>query len=274
VRRSRRTATARTRHRLSAVFLSLLRTRRWLGFTAVVVGAIVAFGLLSRWQWSRADEKRLQRVELQTAMRSEPVPLTAIEVHDGRIAPEDQWRAVQVSGRYLPASQALVRKRPLNAQNGFWAMAAMESDDGTVVWVNRGWLPTAGDALSTPPTPPLPTSPVVVTGYLRPFEDADPAGNAGLPAGQVAAPAPALLPLEADAYAGYVQLSESNPAQTGLTPLPVPEIDEGQNVSYAVQWLIFAGVALGGWFFFLRREAIEDAERALAPAGAPGVEED
>ncbi len=108
---------------------------------------------------------------------------------------------------------------------------------------------------------------MTVTGYLRPFEAADADANTGLPAGQVAAPAPALLPAVAAAYDGYVQLVASDPAETGLTPLPVPEIDEGRNISYAVQWLIFAGVAMGGWFFFLRREAIEDAERAVAAAG-------
>ena len=43
---------------------SLLRTRRWLGFTALVVFVIVAFGLLSLWQLQRADVKREQRIEL------------------------------------------------------------------------------------------------------------------------------------------------------------------------------------------------------------------
>lgn len=27
------------------------------------------------------------------------------------------------------------------------------------------------------------------------------------------------------------------------------------NISYAVQWILFALVAFAGWFFFLRREA-------------------
>ena len=49
--------------------------------------------------------------------------------------------------------------------------------------------------------------------------------------------------------------------------LPVPTIDEGQNISYAVQWLLFAAVAMGGWFFFLRREAIEEA--ALRESSTP-----
>jgi len=40
---------------------SLLRTPRWLGFTVLVIVAIVGFGLLSSWQWSRAEEERQAR---------------------------------------------------------------------------------------------------------------------------------------------------------------------------------------------------------------------
>lgn len=134
----------------------LLKTRRWLGFTAVVVGAIVAFGLLSHWQWTRADDKREQRTELEAALASAPVPLSQIlAAPDGGIAAADQWRAVSLTGRYLSESQVLARKRPLDARNGFWVLTAMQGTDGTVAWINRGWLPAGPDALSTPDSPLL-----------------------------------------------------------------------------------------------------------------------
>ncbi len=247
--------------------LGLLRTRRWLGFTVTVVLTIIAFGLLSLWQWHRADDKRAQRIELQTAIAAPPAPLGSLALPPGgAITPRDEWRHVAVTGTYDPASQVLVRKRPLDARNGFWVMTALREASGRLVWINRGWLPTAGDALSTPATPPAPSGTVSVSGYLRPFEDADAHSNDGLPAGQVYAPAPAALPGDAAEFPGYVQLQESTPAQDGLVALPLPEVDESRNVSYAVQWLLFAAVAIGGWFFFLRREAKEDAERAAAGA--------
>ena len=40
---------------------SLLKTRRWIAFTLLVVVAITAFGFLSRWQWHRAEEERSAR---------------------------------------------------------------------------------------------------------------------------------------------------------------------------------------------------------------------
>lgn len=251
--------------------LALLRTRRWAGFTVTVIVAIIAFGLLSLWQWHRADQKRAQRIELQTAIAAPPVPLGAVDLPQaGGITAVDEWRHVAVTGTYDPASQVLVRKRPLDARNGFWVMTALKGSSGRTVWINRGWLATSGDALSTPPTPKAPPGAVTVSGFLRPFEEADAASNQGLPAGQIAAAGPGALPSTADAFPGYVQLERSTATQDGLVPLPLPTVDESRNVSYAVQWLLFAAVAIGGWFFFLRREAKEDAEIA---AGAPSIAE-
>jgi cytochrome oxidase assembly protein ShyY1 len=252
------------------VIWPLLRTRRWLGFTAVVVGAILAFGFLSHWQWSRAEERRAERVALQSALAADPTPLASL---DPSGLNQDEWQTVSVRGRYLPDLQAGVRKRPLDTRNGFWLMSPMETTTGSLVWINRGWLPAGKDALSTPDFPPPPGGTVTVTGHLRLFEEADPRGNQGLPEGQIAAPAPELLPAAGESLPAYVQLSTSEPEQDGLVVLPLPEVDEGRNISYAIQWLLFAGVALGGWFFFLRREAREDADRAAADVVvASGVE--
>ena len=52
-----------------------------------------------------------------------------------------------------------------------------------------------------------------------------------------------------------VQLISVSPGQEELVIVPLPDIDESQNISYAVQWILFALVAIVGWFVFLRREA-------------------
>ena len=245
----------------------LLRTRRWLGFTAVVVVSIIAFGLLSAWQWSRADERRIERQDLQAALAADPAPLAAVDLGSPAAV---AWNPVTAQGTYLADKQAVVRKRPLDARNGFWVMTAMRTEDDRIVWVNRGWLPAGENALATPPVPAPPTGSVTVTGYLREWDEVDAGANAGLPEGQVAAPAIGLLP-SVDAEPAYVQLATSTPEQEGLIPIPLPTIDEGRNVSYAVQWLLFAAVAIAGWYYFLQREARDDAERAAAPAGTQEI---
>jgi cytochrome oxidase assembly protein ShyY1 len=253
------------------VIWPLLRTRRWIGFTALVAVTIVAFGLLSAWQWSRAEQHRQERLALQAALAADPTPLDEIPLANGVV---DEWRVVRATGQYLPDSQVVVRKRPQDARNGFWLMTALRTDDGSIVWVNRGWLPAEADALSTPDLPTPPAGQASVIGYLRAWEQADASANEGLPDRQIAAPAPALLPDVGDVLPAYVQLGTSDPTDDALIPVPVPDIDEGRNVSYAVQWLLFAAVAIAGWYFFLRREAIEDSARAAQETGTdPGIGE-
>ena len=94
-----------------------------------------------------------------------------------------------------------------------------------------------------------------MTGFLRSYEHAT--GQSDLPYGQVSAPALEELPAEPDPLPAYVQLAD--PAQGGLVDVAIPDVDDSRNLSYAGQWLLFAAVAIGGWFFFLRREARDDA---------------
>lgn len=241
----------------------LLRTRRWIGFTAVVVLAIVAFGLLSAWQWSRAEDRRTERVALESSLSGQPVTwLRAAEL----IRNGSDWVPVQVTGTYDADTQIVVRKRPLNSRNGFWVLTPLRTADGDL-WVNRGWIPAGVDALSTPDLPAPPEGEVTIAGLLRPAPSVEPASNDGLPPGQVADPDPRLLPRPVDLPDAYLQLTSSDPAQQDVTTLGLPEIDDGRNISYAVQWALFALVALSGWYYFLRREAAEDAAPVDEPVG-------
>ncbi len=236
--------------------LQLLRTRRWAGFTALVIGAIIGFGLLSHWQWTRAETKRAERLELESAAAADPQQLAT---GAGPVA----WAPVSASGQYVAGTEVAVRKRPLDATNGFWIMTALRLPDGATAWVNRGWLEATGAATAAPDMPPAPAGPVEVTGWWRDFEEDD-GQPSTLPAGMIANVSPTELG-STGGFAGYLQLAESTPAEAGLRPVPRETIDEGRNISYALQWLMFAAVAIVGWFFFLRREAREDAEPERLP---------
>lgn len=254
--------------------LTLLRTRRWAGFTLLVVAAIVGFGLLSRWQWSRADEKRVEAQTLAAESAAAPLPIDEVVAAASvdRLPGADsglEWRVVTLSGRYEAEAQVLVRKRPLDGRNGMWVLAPLRTDDGAVVWVNRGWVQAEGNATAAQAVPPPPSGDVEVTGRLRPTVPGPVPPPTDLPAGQVTDPdVAALTPDGAATVPYYVELVSSTPADVGPTPLPLPQIDEGRNVSYAVQWILFATVALVGWWYFLRREAREDsAADQPAPVG-------
>jgi cytochrome oxidase assembly protein ShyY1 len=232
---------------------ALLRTGRWIGFTAAVVAAIVAFGFLSAWQWSRAEERRVDRLELTTRLTAEPQPLGS----PGDGSPE--YSRVTVEGAFIEGGDRLVRSRPQGGGNGFWVVSALEPRNapGTHVWVVRGWLASQAAATTSIPVPPSPSGSTVITGYLRDFEDTG-STPADLPAAQITAMSTAQLPqLEGDVYPRWIQSSQE---EIGLEILVLPDIDESRNISYAVQWILFAAVAICGWFVFLRREARENSQ--------------
>jgi cytochrome oxidase assembly protein ShyY1 len=64
-------------------------------------------------------------------------------------------------------------------------------------------------------------------------------------------------------YGGYGDLIREQPApRTAPVLLDPPETSEGPHLAYAVQWFLFACLALGGYVQLARREA---ADRRAAP---------
>ncbi len=230
--------------------LSLLRTRRWQAFTAAAVVAIIAFGLLSLWQWHRAEEKRQDFAAVESALRAPPLPAD-------QVADPAEWQAVDASGRYVPEQQYLVRNQPQDGRNGYWVVTLLDTDSGSDLWVVRGWVPVdlAKAATQTPPTPPA--GEVTVAGYARNSESGPLRAGTDLPQGQISRVAVAELDgISATTTSGWFLVAARDPA---LAPVPPPQPTDSRNLSYAGQWLLFAAITVGGWFFFLRREAQDEA---------------
>jgi cytochrome oxidase assembly protein ShyY1 len=248
----------------------LPRTRRWISFTVTAVLAIGAFGLLSHWQWQRAHEED-RKAQAVTAGASAPeVPIGEVLTAGDPMPVEQEWRPVRVTGTFECDHGYLVRNRPMDAQNGFWAVCPLRTADGGLLWVNRGWLAAPGPAIREVPMPPSSPGGVAVTGRLRLTQQGPPAPPSDLPSGQVTHLDTAVLTsisgLGGPAFAPYLEATAMAPADPGgLRPLPLPPSDSAQNYSYAGQWILFAVIAVGGWFYFLRREAREDAAAAATP---------
>jgi cytochrome oxidase assembly protein ShyY1 len=228
--------------------LALLKTRRWVGFTAIVLVSIIGFGLLSRWQWSRADEQRTERLSISEAQVLQGVT----SVND-----LEEFTRVRVSGVFSNQDTQLIRQRPLDGGNGYWVMTPLDSSGGTRIWIIRGWVGASTAATQVPVVPPAPAGTIRVSGAVREFEP--PLDDVyGLPDGVIAR-----MSLEELTTPGFtkavdnrvVQLISATPSDAGIKVVPLPEVDEVQNISYAVQWILFALVAVIGWFIFLRREA-------------------
>ena len=106
-----------------------------------------------------------------------------------------------------------------------------------------------------------------LTGYARVAPDGPARSGSDLPDAQVSQVAVADLDAMSDVRTvPYFVISASDPE---LTRIPLPEATDSRNLSYAGQWLLFAAIAIGGWYYFLRREAQED--QAAADAERPSV---
>ncbi|HEY7857629.1 MAG TPA: SURF1 family cytochrome oxidase biogenesis protein, partial [Candidatus Nanopelagicales bacterium] len=112
---------------------------------------------------------------------------------------------------------------------------------------------------------------VTVLGRVRITEDAPPR-PADLPTGQVTDLDVRAVTAQGPVYPGYVELISSDPPETGnpaLVPLPIDiQLDASDHLSYALQWICFAIIAVGGFIVILRgevRRREEDAELAESP---------
>jgi cytochrome oxidase assembly protein ShyY1 len=234
--------------------LALLRTRRWIGFTALVLVAIIGFGFLSNWQWQRADQQRMERLTIEQGQ--------VISGQTSDTTGLSEFSRISVSGTYESGTNILVRQRPLDGRNGYWVMAPLKLvGQGEFVWVVRGWLAASTQAIDVPPIPPSPPGVVSIEGAIRVFEEPR-SDVAGLPVGVVSRMSLEELPELGYTQDRVLQLIRSDPPDQ-LTTVPLPGVDEGQNISYAIQWILFALVASIGWVIFLRREAKDDAENQL-----------
>lgn len=230
---------------------ALLRSPRWIGFTAIALVAIIGFGLLSRWQWQRAEEHRIERLTIE---QGEQVQGLVTNISD-----LDPFSRVDVQGTYVDRYTTLVRQRPQDGSNGYWVVTPLDaSGKGDFLWVVRGWVPASTNALERPVIEPAPAGSIRITGVVREFEDPR-SDVSGLPMGVVSRMSVEELPAIGPIQNRALQVVTSAPSE-GITAVDLPTVDEGQNISYAVQWIIFAIIATGGWFIFLRREAQEVAQ--------------
>jgi cytochrome oxidase assembly protein ShyY1 len=255
-----------------------LREPRWLALGFLVILVVPAFFLLSRWQLSRLDDRRYNNDLVTTHSALAPVAIDSVMTAGAppsTVGDAQRWVPVTVTGTYDAAREVLVRKRPLQGRNGFWVVTPLVTGSGAVLAVNRGWVEAAGSATDAQPVPPPPTGEVTVVGRVQPSESA-PVQPDDLPAGQITDLDVALVTGPGvTAYPGYIQLESSAPPQAdGLTPIPLPDLSDGPHLSYAIQWVFFAIVAVTGFVLLARRERdyADTTTRTdvVPPTGGPG----
>jgi surfeit locus 1 family protein len=239
--------TARSRGRLARVAILLCALVLFSGFAA-----------LGAWQVERRAWKLelIDRVDHRVHAPAEPAPLPSAwpQVNAGT----DEYRHVSVTGRFIVTASTRVQA-VTDLGSGFWLMTPLRQADGSVVLVNRGFVPPEARAPATSPG----DAPVTLTGLLRMTEPGggflrrnDPAANRWYSRDvQAIAAARGLTRvapffIDADASPGTsLDVANGEPVG-GLTVIAF----RNNHLVYAITWYTLALMVAWGAWRFLREE--------------------
>lgn len=230
--------------------------RRWGGYLVFVIVFAVACGLLSSWQWARNTEAQDEIDRVAANYDATPASVASVLPRLAAWSIEDEWRPVELRGRYLRSEQLLVRNRPRGGQPGWEVLVPFRLDDGRVLAIDRGWL-QLGDRSDLPVSiPAAPAGTVTVVARLREGEPQLPGQTA--PSGQLSTihlPTVSRLVGEPTYTGAYgVLASESPGPATRPAAAEKPDPDLGPHISYALQWIAFGILAFVGLAWAIRHD--------------------
>jgi cytochrome oxidase assembly protein ShyY1 len=230
------------------VRLRFLLRPGWLGLTlAVLVFAVACFAVLAPWQFGRHAERKATNDAITQSFTAAPVPLTDVPGGGG------EWRTVSLTGTYLADEEVAARLRTVLGAAAYEVLTPFRLSDGTVALVDRGFVRPVQGALPSYAAPPTGTQ--TLTARVR-TDERDPRHRPVLNGSP-----PQVYAVDSRAVAaetglsirsGYVQLAEGSPGVLGV--LPLPELESGPFLSYALQWITFGVMALLAWLYFTWRE--------------------
>ncbi|WP_158542899.1 SURF1 family protein [Phytoactinopolyspora halophila] len=230
--------------------LRFLVTPRWLAVHLALVVALAICVIAGWWQLNVFQDTTSRQDERDQ-------PPTAIDqlVTPGHDIGTAADRPVRAEGQYLNEHQFIIPGRIHDSTLGWFVLIPLETADGTIVPVLRGWVEEPDDV-----TEPA-SSEVTVHGYLLPPETPQHAtvrsdqelGDSEL--GYIAPePFSTATGLPGDHIVhGYVLRTTERPDTPGVTPVdvdelaPIRNVSPWQNLSYTAQWWIFGLAAIAFW---------------------------
>jgi cytochrome oxidase assembly protein ShyY1 len=239
--------------------LSVSRLLRplWLLTHLLVVSAMFAMVGFGVWQLRRLDDRQAQNAVIEERMAQPAGPL--LDVVDLDDPEASVHMTVHAPGTFDPGSEVYVANRTLDGRPGVNVVTLLELDSGAVV-VDRGFLPRRAYLGGEDSYWATPDGEVVVTGRLRTTrssrgglgDEVDVIDLTGLSERWGVS----LLPVYIEATSGAVV------ADYPLVPRP-PDLTDGPHFGYAIQWFVFALIALIGYPLVMVRIARDEP---------PGVE--
>ena len=213
---------------------------------ALVTVTCIRLGL---WQLGRLHERRAANAVAAAALAAPEADLRS-----GSAVP---WRRVRVTGEYDHAHDIVLRGQAHREQPGVAIVTPLRMEGGAgVVLVARGFVPSP-DAISAEPDSLREPGIVTVHGVLMPLGSRPDSGAPLTRAGRTTwrgldrAALSGRLGVPLPAY--YVALLPDSAPAGFPRRLPLPALDDGPHLSYAIQWFAFATIAVVGGTALLGR---------------------
>lgn len=249
------------------------------GFSPLLAAAalllIVLFAGLGTWQVVRLQWKLDLIARVNARVRAAPAPAPPRARWAGITSASDEYRRVTLHGIYLydltTPVQALTEEG-----SGYWLLTPLCTADGSVVIVNRGFIPAELGARTryTPrhatgdPCATARARAADVTGLLRTSErnglftrTNDPAANrwytrdvAAIAAARGLGGAAAVAPFFVDAAAHQNPPGSPDQPVGGLTVVNFPN----NHLVYAITWYALALMVAGAWWWVARGRGQDD----------------
>lgn len=230
-------------------------------FTMVLVVVMVNLGL---WQLSRHNDRATFNEAVRARADQAPRPADEILALDPDVA-DLEWYPLSATGEYLPNEDLLVVNVSQDGQAGVDPVAAMRLDDGSILLVNRGFIPLAVQV------PEPPAGRVTIVGRVRVSNARKRGALTDAPTGDLREIQRIDIPRLAEQLPGdvlpiYVDLLGSNPPDSPvLSRIADPQLTLGPHLSYVVQWFVFSLCAIAAWVFIVRR-ALATSRQATTSA--------
>jgi cytochrome oxidase assembly protein ShyY1 len=234
-----------------------LLSPRWILIHVGVASLVFFMFNLGFWQLDRLEDKKDFNSVLR-AHTSTPIQTLDQAVPTKWNKARNEWIRVSITGTYDSSKAVTIINRSQDGSAGYNSAVPFTSTNNRTILVNRGFIPLVMS------TPAAPTGRIEIVGYLRasqtrsalgPIDSTD-ASNTEFQRFDI--------PLISTHVGGilepmFLQLIQETPAAESQWPakVPLPPLDEGTHLSYAMQWFFFCLVALTAWAVVIRRKIMQ-----------------
>lgn len=235
---------------------------------------------LSNWQFSRLQERKDLNNRIRTSMEAEPVEVTSFSD-----LKDLEYRPVVVSGVFYEKGEVLISGRSRDGDPGYNVVTPLYIDfdskqelpvGPSVIFVNRGWIPQPlGDDIRSEKISRKIIEPKggyssqqKVSGLLRKnepkalFGQSEQVGNERVASRIDTSLFKKVVSSKNDQiYSVWIQTlpeAKTQSVETFPKPLDKPELILKNHLSYALQWLAFAFLAVITWFVICKNAYKKD----------------